>query len=122
MIKGFKICNIVFSGRMPFKRKLINPEISRLIEESKLNWQLINEEVSPIIRRFVEKKKTITNSGKRGNAHISIWASGAIIVTGVTSRKEAEEHYKATIKDIKRFSSVLSSSNIENKSEEKDGR
>jgi len=102
MIKGLKICNMVFSGRMGFNHKINFDEMNNLLLNSELGWQLINEEISPIIRRFVEKKK-LTIHGKKGNAHISIWTSGAIIITGVTSRKEAEKHYLETIKDLKKF-------------------
>ena len=70
--------------------------------ESELNWQLINEDISLIIRRFV-KKETLTIKKKKGYAHISIWTSGAIVITGVTSRKEAELHYKQTVDDIKKL-------------------
>ena len=102
---------MVFSGRMPFKRKMINTETANLIINSRLNWELINDETSPIIRRFVENKKRITIHGKKGNAHTSIWTSGAIIVTGVTSRKEAEKYYLETIKDLKKYTKVMTLQN-----------
>ena len=102
MIKELKISNIVFSGRMPFKKRLSEENVNALLLKSELKWQLINEECSPIIRRFVEKNN-LTIHGKKGNSHISIWVSGATIITGVTSRKEAETHYLETIKDIKKL-------------------
>ena len=99
---NLKISNIVFSGRMPFKHKLNYKEVSKLILNSKLNWSLINEEISPIIRRYVEKEN-ITVHKKKGNAHISLWTSGAIVITGVTTTEEAIRFYKETLKDINKF-------------------
>lgn len=102
MKQKLKISNIVFSGRMPFFHKIREMELINLIIKSNLNWQLINEEMSPIIRRFVEKEG-LSNAGRKKNAHISIWTSGAIVITGVTSRKEAMEYYNETIKDLKKY-------------------
>jgi len=102
MKNNLKISNIVFTGRMPFKHKLTFDEECNLIKKSNLNWQLINEECSPIIRRFVEKKGLSIRKRKK-NSHVSIWTSGAIVITGVTSKKEADEHYKTTINDLNKF-------------------
>ena len=102
MNNNLKISNIVFTGRMPFKHKLTFEEETNLIKKSNLKWQLINDEVSPIIRRFVEKKGLSIRKRKK-NAHISIWTSGAIVITGVTSRKEAVGYYNETIKDLNKL-------------------
>jgi len=98
--KNLKISNMVISGRMPFKHKLKYKEICNIIRKSDLNWSIINEEISPIIRRFAEKSNYITVRKKKGNQHVSIWTSGAIVITGITTKSEANFLYKQTLEDL----------------------
>ena len=99
---NLKISNIVFCGKMPFYHKLKLDELNRLLTKSKLKWQLIREDTSPIIRRYV-RKNGLTIRKREKNAHISIWTSGSIVITGVTSKKEANIYYEETLKDINKF-------------------
>ena len=102
MKNNLRISNIVFTGRMPFKRKLKVSEGNKLIYN--LNWRWINEEVSPILVRKVKIRKNIKKSvhGKEKQPYVSIWCSGAINIVGVVSRKEANEVYDIVINDLKK--------------------
>lgn len=97
---NLKISNIVLTGRMPFKRKMREEDVRRLIKLGTMRWAVLNEDYSPTISAEVEREgETIKHRKKR--AYISIWTSGAINIVGVTSRKEANGHYARVVEEIK---------------------
>jgi len=102
MKNNLKISNIVFTGRLPFKRKLKREEIDKLI--IKFNWFYINEEISPILSKKIKirEKREFSVQRKEKQPHVSIWSSGAINIVGVVSRKEANQVYDLVIKDLKK--------------------
>jgi len=107
MKNKLRITNMIFSGRMPFKRKLKTEEGDKLV--FRFNWQWINEEISPIIskRMKIRKIKKLNVHGKIKQPYVSIWCSGAINIVGVVNRKEANQVYDLVIKDLKKISRTL---------------
>jgi len=101
MINPLRISNIVLTGKMSFKHKLREKEVSRLIHRGKFNWMVINEEVSPIIQAHIEKEGISVQKSKK-NACISIWTSGAINIVGIQSIEEGEKIYLKVLSEIKK--------------------
>jgi len=102
-----RISNMVFTGKMPFKRKLKINEGNELIK--KYNWFLVNEENSPILSKRIKLREKIELSvhNKEKQPYVSIWYSGAINIVGVISRKEANQVYNIVIKELKKVSKGL---------------
>ena len=92
--------NVVYAGIIPINRKLRNSEINNLINNGKLNWNMVNEERNPFLQAIVN---TIIN-GKKINACISLYVSGKINITGITDDEYAKELYFNAVKDLKRNS------------------
>jgi TATA-box binding protein (TBP) (component of TFIID and TFIIIB) len=99
---SLKVQNMVFTGKLPFKRKFTYDELNRLIHEGMMNWNIINEEISPRLQARIEKEGlTVTN--KKRTACISVWCSGAVNIAGVTSKKEAQRYCELAFEDIRKY-------------------
>ena len=101
-MRKLRITNIVMSGKLPFKKKLNHKEVTNLILKGKFHWQLVNEEISPILSAHIEKEGMTVHHTKK-NAHVSIWTSGSINIVGIQSRKEGERLYDKTLKEVKKI-------------------
>ncbi len=93
---------MVFTGKMPFKRKLKLEEINKLI--FRWNWMSVNEDISPMISKKIKIRDKIKLSvhKKEKQPYVSVWNSGSINIVGVVSRKEANQVYDIVVKEIKR--------------------
>ena len=103
MKNNLRISNIVFTGKMPFKKKYNEEEKKRLCERA--GYIVVNEENSPILSKSVpiRNKEELSVHGKVKQPYVSIWFSGAINIVGVISVKEANKVYEIVMKDIKKY-------------------
>lgn len=103
MKNNLRISNMVFTGKMPFKRKLREIETERLT--MKAEYIVINEETSPIFMKKMHIRKnpklSVHKTIKQPCAFI--WTSGSINITGLLNRKEADQVYDLVMKDIKKY-------------------
>jgi len=99
-MKKLKITNMVFSGKIPLKRKLKLNEINRLIQEC--NWLSVNEETSPVLQKRIIKEG-ISMQGKQKCICVSLWTTGSINIVGVINRKEAQRGYTTAFNDLNRI-------------------
>jgi len=97
-----KIINIVLNGKLPFKHKLKEDEVKKLINKGEMGWQVINEENFPILQAHIEKEGMTVRRRKR-NACVSIWTTGAINIVGVQEVKEGNKFYDLILKEIKKL-------------------
>lgn len=94
------VANIVFTGKGPFKKRFSQEDYEKIVKYGKLPWGVINEEMCPILQARVAKNAISVTGGQKHQC-VSFWVGGKFIITGVVSRKEAEELYDKVIKDIK---------------------
>ncbi len=98
MTTNLRITNIVCTGRLPFK-----VDFQKIMENSKSDWQVVNEDMCPILqRRFLRGGINNLNvHKKRKGICVSIWCSGAINIVGALSLEEAQKCYDKVISEIK---------------------
>lgn len=108
MENNLKVSNMVFTGRLPFKRKLKTEETHKLV--TNFDYFCVNEECSPIFGKRIKIREKISYSvhHKEKQPYVSIWCSGAIIITGVVSKNEANKIYDIVISELKKFRGLLS--------------
>lgn len=103
MKNNLRISNIVLTGKLPFKKKLNETEVNRLILKGE--WIAINEDNSLILmKRFpVRKKKELSVHNKIKGVTGFIWTTGSINITGAISREEGNKVYDLTMADLKKY-------------------
>lgn len=103
MKNNLRISNMVFTGKMPFKRKMREIETQRLVMKG--SYFVINEEVSPIFMKkmCIRKNPELSVHKKLKQPCAFIWTSGSINITGLLNRQEANKVYDLVMKDIKKF-------------------
>ena len=77
---NLKIAHIMLSGEFPFKRKLKENEINKLIEEG---WFIIREKTNPLL----QKKVMIERAKKKKSSSLMLNMNGFFIITGIKTRK-----------------------------------
>ncbi len=107
MKNNLKIVNMVLTTRLPFSRKLNIKDIKKLI--NKFGYMGVNEECSPIYCKRVKIREKIELSihKKEKQPYVSLWCSGALIIVGVRSKKEASQVYDIVINELKTFRGLL---------------
>ncbi len=104
MKNNLRISNMIFTGRIWEGVKLNPKEVRRLIQNGKLDWMIVNEEISPMISAHIPRpKKEIGVRGKLKCFYVTIWTSGFINIVGVRSRKEADFVYSKVLRDLKKL-------------------
>lgn len=94
-INNLKVVNMVVTGKMPLTKKLSFIDV---VKRSNWIWQIINEELCPILSTKFFKSKV----HKKGETiSINIWYTGAINIVGVKSLQEAKKYYQLTIDELK---------------------
>ena len=100
MVNEIKVTNMIMSGKLPFKK--INYE--KIISESDLKWFIpCNENQVQMISTQFKKKNEKTRRNKQRCVYITVWNSGAINITGLTSIEEGEKYFKIIKKEIKKI-------------------
>lgn len=94
ILPKLKIANIVFCGKFPFEKSLNIEMIEDIKQNTLYQWQVVNEEICPILQTRIPLGSLKTN-GKPRIACISIWVNGTVIITGTTNRKIANKFYEA---------------------------
>ena len=100
-MNNLKITNMAMNGRMPFEHKLNEKEINNLIMNGALGWMNIQEK--PMVISIDIEKEGLNARGKRKKIHVSLWPTGAIIIVGITKKKEADEIYEIVFNEIKKL-------------------
>jgi len=106
MKNNLRVSNMVMTGRIPFKRKLKLDETNKLIQ--RLNWIIINEECSPILQKKILRGETkLSVHHKEKGMLLCLWASGAVNITGIITRKEGNKGYEKIISDLRKVTRGL---------------
>lgn len=101
-----KVVNMVYVGKIPIKRKLSIEGINKIINESDLEWIVVNQEKKPML---VVRKDGTGKTKKNVSQRISctLWHSGYICISGVKSRTQAVDFAQEIVKDIKEIEPCL---------------
>jgi len=86
-----RIINMVFDSHMPFKHKLRQEDMARLVAQGKFDWSIVNEN-SPMMKAYVPMPKL--------NSSVVIKVSGHIIIYGLKSKMEAIKVYNEVFDDL----------------------
>lgn len=103
MKNNLRISNMIMTGKMPFKKKLNEIEVTRLINNC--DWMLINEEISPILSKTmpIRKYPKLSVHGKIKQPYVSIWTSGSINILGIINKEEGNKVYDLVMNDLKKY-------------------
>jgi len=85
----------VYQGKLPFKHKLRDNELAKIIFKSEITCHIANED-SPRIFFSIEKE-----NGKRKT--ISLMPTGNLNIMGIKTEKEAQEFYQTILKEIQKL-------------------
>lgn len=97
-----KVSNIVLTGKMPFKHFLRSNEMVKILEKSTLNWDIVNQDSSPmLIVRF--KKNGLNKLKKVKQSCLSIWHSGNMMIAGVETIAEGKRNCLRVLNDLKKI-------------------
>lgn len=102
MEDNLKVVNMMVSGKIPLTSKMKFEEIDKLIEKGNLKWRMGDDEKRPILSFNIEKEG-LNSHGENRIAHISMWPTGNISITGITKEEEADEIYNEVLKEIKKI-------------------
>ena len=101
MSDNFKVVNMIVSGKIGLKRRMSTKDQSNMVMKS--GWHLPREDNIMISKQFDYRKKEELNiHKKKKNPFVTIWCSGAFVIVGLRSKKEARDVYELLIGDLKR--------------------
>lgn len=98
-----RITNMVVTGQIPLKKRL---DYSKIMKRSTWEWQVTNEELSPILSVRFQKAKRPENvnvQGRYKSAYLSLWHSGKFNIVGITTFAEAKRYYNLLKKELKKI-------------------
>lgn len=75
---------------------------AEVLTKSGLKWIVLNEETHPHIQTFFEKKEK-TSLGRKKRVSITLWASGKMVIVGVTSLDEAKRFMERVREDLQKI-------------------
>ena len=95
-----RVVNVICTGRLPFKKL----DFHKIMEKSFMDWNLVNEEMSPILSvRFKRKDGKKNVHHKKKCICVSIWTSNAINIVGLRSLQEGNKYYDKILKELNRI-------------------
>ena len=100
MKDNLRITNLIVTGDLPFKQRL---DYKKIIKKSALNWEINNEDMSPILSVRFYRENGINVHKRRKCIYSSIWHSGKINIVGLRSMKEAKETYNKIVDELKKI-------------------
>ncbi len=101
MKDNFEVVNMIVSGKVNLKKRISRKDQSNMI--MKCGWHLPREDEIMISKQFDYRKKIELNvHKKKKDPFVTIWCSGAFVIVGLRSKKEARDIYDLLIKDLKK--------------------
>lgn len=95
----FRIINMVVNGKIPFERSLSFDEINKLIEKGSLNWNIVNQETSPMLIATMDLEG-FNKMKKKRTATITLWHSGSFNLAGTIRRRETLICYHQVLNEL----------------------
>jgi len=95
-----KVSNMVCSGKLSVSKAL---DFKSIISKSGFMWQVLNEDMSPCLNVKFNKNENRVRGSRKKCSCVSIWATGSIIITGVTSLDEAKSVLNKVVFELERI-------------------
>ena len=93
---------MIVSGKIPIKKRFTIKQVDKLILDC--GWFLPREKIIMFSKQFNYWKTGILNVHKKQkNPYVTVWFSGAIVIVGLKSKKEANDIYDLVIKDLNKI-------------------
>ncbi len=105
MKNNLKIVNLIVSGKIPIKKRFTNNQVADLI--NKCGWFSPREDNILFSKQFDYRKPQMNVHKKQKNPYVTIWFSGAIVIVGLRSKKEANDIYDLVINDLNKIKKKL---------------
>lgn len=102
---NLRIVNLIVSGKLPIKERFTDKEVNKLIMNH--NWFSPREDNILFSKQFNYRKKELNVHDQQKNPYVTIWFSGAIVIVGLRSKKEANEIYDLVLKDLNKIKKTL---------------
>lgn len=104
MKDNLRVVNVIATGKIPTKKRI---DFERLFKRSKMLWEIVNEDISPIcMTRILRGKKDLNAQGKRKAISVAIWATGTVNICGSRSLKDARKAYNKVVRELRRTKAI----------------
>lgn len=87
-------------GKIPLNSKINEDDIERLINEGSLDWDLTNEEISPVLEARIPLGEK-NSRGKDKFISLKLRLSGSLSIFGATSKEQAEVYFEDLMEDLR---------------------